>query len=81
MAQLPLQVQLQGVNTKKKSPSILADSVIIAEGLQRVKPGVKVDPKPIVRDSLSALPADDKKPAAPAPPAAPAEKSAPADKK
>jgi multidrug efflux system membrane fusion protein len=49
-------------------PSISADSVIIAEGLQRVKPGVKVDPKPIVRDSLSTMAADDKKAAAPASP-------------
>jgi len=38
-------------------PSITADSVIIAEGLQRVRPGVKVDAKPIVRDPLGALPA------------------------
>jgi multidrug efflux system membrane fusion protein len=62
-------------------PSITADSVIVAEGLQRVRPGVKVDPKPIDRDPLGTLPADDKKSAAPTPPAAAAEKSAPADKK
>ncbi len=65
-------------------PSITADSVIIAEGLQRVRPGVKVDPKPINRDPLGALPADDKKPAAaatPTEPATPAEKAAPAAKK
>ena len=62
-------------------PSVSADSVIVAEGLQRVRPGVKVDPKPIVRDPLGTLPADDQKPSAPAPPTAQAKKPAPADKK
>ncbi len=66
-------------------PSITADSVIVAEGLQRVRPGVKVDPKPIDRDPLGTLPADaDKEPSQPTmptEPAAPAEKSAPANKK
>jgi multidrug efflux system membrane fusion protein len=65
--------------------SITADSVIVAEGLQRVRPGVKVDAKPIVRDPLGTLPADadtkPSQPSTPAEPATPAEKSAPADKK
>ena len=39
-------------------PSITADSVIIAEGLQRVRPGVTVDPKPMERDVLQALPTE-----------------------
>jgi membrane fusion protein, multidrug efflux system len=43
-------------------PSITADSVIIAEGLQRVRPGAKVTPKPMERDTLETLPAE--KPAA-----------------
>jgi membrane fusion protein, multidrug efflux system len=59
-------------------PSITADSVIIAEGLQRVRPGVKVDPKPIDRDPLGTAPEDDKKPAAPTLQAVPAKASGPA---
>jgi multidrug efflux system membrane fusion protein len=43
-------------------PSVTADSVIVAEGLQRVRPGVTVDAKPIERDVLQALPTE--KPAA-----------------
>lgn len=43
-------------------PSLTAESVVIAEGLQRVRPGATIDPKPIERDSLEALPAE--KPAA-----------------
>ncbi|BBO32949.1 efflux RND transporter periplasmic adaptor subunit [Lacipirellula parvula] len=39
-------------------PSITADSVIIAEGLQRVRPGAKVTPKPMERDTLLTLPAE-----------------------
>jgi hypothetical protein len=41
--------------------------VIIAEGLQRVRPGVKADPKPIERDVLQTLPTEkptDEKPVA-----------------
>ena len=43
-------------------PSLTAESVVIAEGLQRVRPGATVDPKPMERDALETLPAE--KPAA-----------------
>lgn len=43
-------------------PSLTAESVVIAEGLQRVRPGATVDAKPMERDSLETLPAE--KPAA-----------------
>ncbi|WP_428304240.1 efflux RND transporter periplasmic adaptor subunit [Lacipirellula sp.] len=55
-------------------PSLTAESVIIAEGLQRVRPGAKVDPKPLQRDTLETLPAD--KPEATAPAAEPEAKAA-----
>lgn len=56
-------------------PSVSADSVIVAEGLQRVRPGVKVDPKPIVRDPLGTLPAE--KPAGEKPAVEPAKATSP----
>jgi membrane fusion protein, multidrug efflux system len=38
-------------------PSITSQSVVVAEGLQRVRPGVKVEPKPMAQDATVALPA------------------------
>ena len=51
-------------------PSLTVDSVVISEGLQRVRPGSKVDPKPIVRDPSIPIDSSSAKPATqPTPPA------------
>lgn len=51
-------------------PSLTIDSVVISEGLQRVRPGSKVDPKPITRDPSIPLDSSAKPTSQPKPPAA-----------
>ena len=50
-------------------PSVTIDSVVITEGLQRVRPGSKVDPKPILRDPSLPVDSPAKPVSQPSPPA------------
>jgi multidrug efflux system membrane fusion protein len=52
-----VRIALEG---EPSEPSLTAESVVIAEGLQRVRPGTKVQAKPIERDALAPLPPADK---------------------